>query len=105
MWKKDKKCKNVELAARYLVYGFTEEGHNVYNFGVEGESYNWVDKDGEKVGNKERKKFKINKNIDTYRDENTPDLKTRFTNFKQTIADAFASVNPKEDIKRPIYRF
>jgi putative aldouronate transport system substrate-binding protein len=34
-------CKNVELAARYLDYGFTEEGHNLYNFGIEGLSYNW----------------------------------------------------------------
>ena len=42
------KCSNIELAARFLDYGFTEEGHNLFNFGIEGESYNWVDKDGEK---------------------------------------------------------
>ena len=42
------KCKNPELAARFLDYGFTEEGHNLFNFGIEGESYNWVDKDGVK---------------------------------------------------------
>ena len=42
-----KNCINPELAARYLDYGFTEEGHNLYNFGIEGESYNWVEKDGE----------------------------------------------------------
>lgn len=42
------KCKNVELAARFLDWGFTEEGHEVYNFGIEGESFNYVDKDGEK---------------------------------------------------------
>ena len=42
-----KNCKNVELAARFLDWGYSEEGHEVYNFGVEGESYNWVDKDGE----------------------------------------------------------
>ena len=42
------KCPNIELAARFLDYGFTEEGHNLFNFGIEGESYNWVDKDGEK---------------------------------------------------------
>ncbi len=40
-------CKNIELAARFLDYGFTEEGHNLYNFGIEGESYTWEDKDGE----------------------------------------------------------
>jgi len=43
-----RKCKNVELAARFLDWGFTEEGDTVYNFGIEGESFNWVDKDGEK---------------------------------------------------------
>ncbi len=43
-----KNCKNVELAARFLDFGFSEVGHMVYNFGVEGESYEWVDKDGEK---------------------------------------------------------
>ncbi len=42
-------CKNVELAARFLDYGFTDEGHNVYNFGVEGVSYNMVEEDGKKV--------------------------------------------------------
>lgn len=41
-------CKNIELAARFLDYGFTEEGHNLYNFGIEGVSYTWEDKDDEK---------------------------------------------------------
>ena len=39
-------CNNVALAARYLDYGYTEEGHILYNFGIEGESFNWVEKDG-----------------------------------------------------------
>jgi len=38
------KSKNVELAARFLDYGFSQEGHMVYNFGKEGVSY--VVKDG-----------------------------------------------------------
>lgn len=36
-------CKNYELAARFLDYGYTDEGHMLYNFGIEGESYNMVD--------------------------------------------------------------
>lgn len=36
-------CKNKELAARLLNYGYTEKGHMLYNFGVEGESYKMVD--------------------------------------------------------------
>ncbi|MBP3360636.1 MAG: extracellular solute-binding protein [Clostridia bacterium] len=34
---------NVELAARLLDYGYSEEGHMFYNFGVEGESYEMKD--------------------------------------------------------------
>ena len=40
-------CKNPELAARFLDYGYTQEGHNLFNFGIEGESYNWIDRGGE----------------------------------------------------------
>jgi putative aldouronate transport system substrate-binding protein len=36
-------CKNKELAARFLNYGYTEAGHTLYNFGVEGESFEMVD--------------------------------------------------------------
>lgn len=36
-------CENVELAARLLDYGYSEQGHMLYNFGVEGESYQMVD--------------------------------------------------------------
>lgn len=38
-----KNCKNPELAARFLDYGFTEAGHKLFNFGIEGESYNMVE--------------------------------------------------------------
>lgn len=36
-------CKNIELAARFLDFGYSEEGNMLYNFGIEGESYNMVD--------------------------------------------------------------
>ena len=36
-------CKNVEVAARLLDYGFSEAGHMMYNFGREGVSYEMVD--------------------------------------------------------------
>lgn len=32
-------CKNKEAAAKFLNYGYTEAGHNLFNFGVENESY------------------------------------------------------------------
>lgn len=36
-------CKDVETAARFLDFGYTEEGHMIQNFGIEGESYTMVD--------------------------------------------------------------
>lgn len=36
-------CENIELAARLLDYGYSEEGRLLYNYGVEGESYDMVD--------------------------------------------------------------
>ena len=37
------KCKNVELAMRFLDYGYSEKGHMLFNFGKEGESYEMKD--------------------------------------------------------------
>ncbi|MDR0450125.1 MAG: extracellular solute-binding protein [Treponema sp.] len=34
--------KNVEIAARFLDWGFSQAGHLFYNFGIEGESYTMV---------------------------------------------------------------
>lgn len=36
-------CKHPEYAIAYLDYAFSKEGHMMFNFGVEGESYNMVD--------------------------------------------------------------
>ena len=36
-------CENVELAARLLDYGYSEEGRLLYNYGVEGVSYEMID--------------------------------------------------------------
>lgn len=35
-------CKNVEIAARFLDYGYSEEGRKLFNFGIENESYKMV---------------------------------------------------------------
>lgn len=34
---------NIDATLELLNFGYTEEGGNIYNFGKEGESYNWVD--------------------------------------------------------------
>ena len=36
-------CDNVEAAVKFLNYGYTKEGMLLYNFGIEGESYEMVD--------------------------------------------------------------
>jgi len=36
-------CKDIENAVKFLNYGYTDEGHMLMNFGVEGESYTMVD--------------------------------------------------------------
>lgn len=36
-------CKNPELCKKILDYGYSEEGKMLFNFGIEGESYNMVD--------------------------------------------------------------
>lgn len=36
-------CKEVEIAAKWLDYAYSEEGHMLFNFGIEGESYEMVD--------------------------------------------------------------
>lgn len=36
-------CDNIKEAARVLDYGYSEEGHLLYNFGIEGISYEMVD--------------------------------------------------------------
>lgn len=42
-------CKNKEIAARFIDFGYSEEGQLIWNFGKEGESYTWAeDKNGER---------------------------------------------------------
>lgn len=36
-------CKNIELAAKFLDYSYSEEGAMLNNFGIEGESYTMID--------------------------------------------------------------
>lgn len=36
-------CKDIDIALKFLDYGYGEEGHMLYSFGIEGESYNMVD--------------------------------------------------------------
>jgi putative aldouronate transport system substrate-binding protein len=37
------KCKDPVIAMKWLNFWWTEPGHNLANFGIEGQTYNWVD--------------------------------------------------------------
>lgn len=52
------------------------------------------------------KKFKLKSNIDTYRDESTPDIKTKIKNFKTSVNNFFKlKTEPKNKIIAPIFKF
>ena len=52
------------------------------------------------------KKFKLTKNIDTYRDENTPTPSMKLNNIKNKITDFFSNFSRKKDkIENPVFKF
>ena len=55
---------------------------------------------------KTKKKFKLKSNIDTYKDANTPDIKTKINNFKSSISNFFnrAKIDDNHKIVAPIYK-
>ncbi len=56
--------------------------------------------------NDTKNKKKLQKNIDTYKDENTPTLQARFKNITKTISNFFnkLSADKKDKLKNPIYK-
>ncbi len=57
---------------------------------------------------RKRKKFKLNKNVDTYKDENTPSPKARINNFRESVNEFFAKFskpNKRDNVQNPIYKF
>ena len=57
-WVVSTACEDVELAVRFLNYGFTEEGKLLSNWGKEGESY-YIDEDGKKMFTDEIMEFPL----------------------------------------------
>ena len=56
---------------------------------------------------KEIRKKRLKKNIDTYKDENEPDIKTKLGNIKSSITNFFKKFKKSDlqnDIENPIYR-
>lgn len=63
---------------------------------------NDINQNGDNLDKKERnrKPRKIKKNIDTFKDKNTPTLKTRYNNIKNSVTNFFNNIkNNKSDIK------
>ena len=58
--------------------------------------------------NKEKKRFKLKKNIDTFKDENEPSIKTKLGNIKNSITNFFSKskkMDLNDKIDNPIYRY
>ena len=53
---------------------------------------------------KKEKKFRIQKNVDTYRDEKTPSLKTKFSNIKNSVTGFFNRFKPNKNVEFPVYK-
>ena len=56
----------------------------------------------------EKKRLKIKKNIDTFKDENEPDIKTKLGNIKNSITRFFSKFKKsdlKDKVENPVYRF
>ncbi len=52
------------------------------------------------------KKKGLKKNVDTYKDENTPNLVARFNKIKQNFSKFFAKLSkPKNKLKQPVYKY
>jgi len=57
---------------------------------------------------KEKKRFELKKNIDTFKDENEPDIKTKLGNIKNSISGFFGKFKKSdmnEKIDNPVYRY
>ena len=65
-------------------------------------------KDNTQETNNERKKeerrIRFKKNIDTYKDENEPDIKTKLGNIKNSITNFFGKIDLDSKIKNPVAR-
>ena len=58
--------------------------------------------------NNEKKRFKLQKNIDTFKDENEPDIKTKLGNIKNSITEFFGKFKSSgldDKIDNPVYRY
>ena len=65
-------------------------------------------KDESNEREKDNKRFKLKKNIDTFKDENEPDIKTKLGNIKNSISGFFNKfkISGLDDkIDNPVYRF
>ena len=75
----------------------------------ENNTQNDVDKQNQtNQTNKENKRFKLKKNIDTFKDENEPSIKTKLGNIKNSITNFFSrskKLDLNDKIDNPIYRY
>ena len=64
--------------------------------------------DNKTENKKEQKRFKLKKNIDTYKDENEPDIKTKLGNIKNSISGFFSKFKKtglEDKLEKPVARY
>lgn len=106
---------NTALLDNQFMYGNVHGNNLAYNPYMNGIAYqnqptngvenknNTQDTDNEtKKEKREKRKFQLKKNIDTFKDENEPDIKTKLGNIKNSISSFFGL---NEKIENPVSRY
>jgi len=118
---------NTALLDNNFMYGNGNNGYGVnglygmanpYNQGYYYNTNNTTNSDNQNINTqnnaqenknstKEKRKNRLKKNIDTYKDENEPDIKTKLGNIKSSISNFFKKFKRSDlddKIENPVYR-
>lgn len=86
----------------YAGYNYQNQMNGGYNNSTDSSNY------GNNTQNRKRLRKKLTKNIDTFKDKNTPSPKTKIKNFKASVSkfmSKFSKPRVKNNVKNPIYNF
>ncbi|MBR6779107.1 MAG: hypothetical protein IKM43_03075 [Clostridia bacterium] len=86
-------------------YPYVQNRQNFNNFANTTESVN-NDNNTQYTPKQTKKKFKLKKNVDTYKDENTPTVSAKITTIKNNISNFFNKFSKKEKkVENPVYKY
>lgn len=96
----------LQFRANPYAYGYNQNLNNTNHSVANNE--NTQDIKGNNENKKDKKKFQLKKNIDTFKDENEPDIKTKLNNIKNNITGFFSKFKKSDlndKISNPVYRY